>query len=770
MNRLLSFLLAAVLSIGVSAQTLYTWNVYPAYTVCTKSLPVGKRVYALMESKLMAYDTEDQSIQTFDCLHQLSDVAISFIEYSEKAHRLVIVYDNGNIDLLSTEDDNDVINLAHLKNSALQNKQVNYLHVSGKMAYICTGFGIITIDADEGIVTNTYSLNLNVQACAVNGQYLYAGTSEGIWRGNLRSNLQDKSKWEVVNEGLKPTLMEAFDSRVWAKAGSSLFVSNEEGVSFTTAVKINAQYISRSNDAMIVGNATQTLVFTSRDQHTDYNGAFTWSHLAKQGNTFWASDGYAGLQAYQIDGSGFQLGTAAIHPNSPMHDYSFHLRYEGDRLLVAGGNRHYSSVSRPGTAMILEADGTWINFDPQSVATQFPKEQYLDVTNVIQDPDDSNHHFVGTTRSGIFEFRNAKCVGHIGLENSPLQSILPDNANPQYFTVGDGLTYDDEGNLWVLNCTQGRADTTIRVRLKDGTWTGIPCPEIEDASTLDIIYFDSKGRAWINSRRMTQRGIFFLNYNGTIQKSSDDLRCLRTTITNQDGTSYTPDEFYCVTEDFEGNIWIGTNLGPFVITDPDNFTSSDFTFEQVKVARDDGSGLADYLLSGIPVTAIAIDAAGRKWFGTQGSGVYLFSEDCQEAIAHFTAADSPLIADEVFGIAIHPQTGLVTFATSRGLCSYVSDARNAVEDLQQDNVFAFPNPVTPDYRGPIAIQGLVKDSEVKIISTTGQLIWSGRSTGGTFIWNGCNQRGSRVASGIYHVIANTPDGNKAVVTRIALIR
>ena len=69
-----------------------------------------------------------------------------------------------------------------------------------------------------------------------------------------------------------------------------------------------------------------------------------------------------------------------------------------------------------------------------------------------------------------------------------------------------------------------------------------------------------------------------------------------------------------------------------------------------------------------------------------------------------------------------------------------------------------------------ALRGLSRDSEVKIVSTTGQLVWSGRSNGGLFTWNGCNQRGQRVSSGVYHVIAATSDGSRAVVTRITVIR
>ena len=42
------------------------WQIFPAYTYCTDNIVVGKRVYALTESNLFAYDTEDLSGVTFD--------------------------------------------------------------------------------------------------------------------------------------------------------------------------------------------------------------------------------------------------------------------------------------------------------------------------------------------------------------------------------------------------------------------------------------------------------------------------------------------------------------------------------------------------------------------------------------------------------------------------------------------------------------------------------------------------------------------------------
>ena len=755
---------------SLSAQQIGSWQVYPAYTVCTRNIPAGNKVYALMESKLMAYDTEDESITTFDWQRQLNDISISFIHYSADAKRLVLIYDNGNIDLLSTEDDTNVINLSQLKDNTLQNKTVNNLQVRGTKAYVCTGFGVLVIDVKEGIINNTYNLGFAVNACAATDDALYLGTANGILKGAFSENLQDKKNWQQVDAQLQPTRMEYFDGRIWAQQGNQLYLSDAAVTQFTSTLQFTPTFMNVSDNSLLLGNATNLYIYSSATNRKQYTGTYTWSELRKQGTTFWASDNTEGLQGYVLDDAGaFQLKTSKLHPNSPLHDYTLYFFQEEKGIYIAGGNRNYSSISRPGTVMLLGTDGQWTNFSTESATELFPKEKFQDVTSIAQDPSDSTHFYIGTARSGIFEFKNQRCTAHIGLENSTLKSILPASSRPQNFVVADGIQFDDDGNLWVLNPTEGKQDTTIRILLKNGSWTGIPCPEIHEATTVDKIYFDSRGWAWINSRRMEQRGIFLLDYNGTISRSADDHRKLRGSITNQDGTTYTPDEFYCITENADGQLWIGTNLGPFLITEPENFRQEDFTFEQVKVSRQDGSGLADYLLNGVPILAITIDGGGRLWFGSQNSGVYLISRDGQEEIHHFTTDNSPLISNNVYDIAIDHQTGRVYFATEKGLCSYVSDATQPAEELQADNIIAYPNPVAPDYNGPIVIKGLVQDSEVKILSSSGALVWRGNSNGGMCSWDGCNKRGRRVASGIYHVVANDPNGNSAVVTRIAII-
>ena len=312
-------------------------------------------------------------------------------------------------------------------------------------------------------------------------------------------------------------------------------------------------------------------------------------------------------------------------------------------------------------------------------------------------------------------------------------------------------------------------DTALHIFKPDGKWVNLYYEELKATSLIDQILHHSSGIKFVTSRRLEKRGLFCLDMKGT-ERTTDDKVFMHQNIVNQDGTPYTPDQFSCLEEDLDGLVWVGTSAGLFVIEDVSQVFSPSFQFTQIKINRNDGSGLADYLLNDVSIACIAIDAANRKWIGTQTNGAYLISADGQEMIHHFTTEDSPLLSNNVQTIAVHPGTGEVVFGTDKGLCSFIGDATSPEEELDKSNVTVFPNPVTPDYNGPIAIRGLVSDAEVKIISTGGQLVWNGVSAGGTCLWNGLANNGRRVASGIYHVVANTPEGNKAIVTRIVIVR
>ena len=169
------------------------------------------------------------------------------------------------------------------------------------------------------------------------------------------------------------------------------------------------------------------------------------------------------------------------------------------------------------------------------------------------------------------------------------------------------------------------------------------------------------------------------------------------------------------------------------------------------------------------MTAVVIDGGNRKWFATSANGAYLIGADNMTELEHFTSDNSPLLDNNVESICIDGKTGEVFFGTASGLCSYMGDATEPSDEMTKDNVYAFPNPVRPDYTGPITVTGLTINADVKIVTANGALVAEGRSSGGTFTWDGCDKRGKRVASGVYMVETATQDGGKGTVCKIAIV-
>jgi ligand-binding sensor domain-containing protein len=138
-----------------------------------------------------------------------------------------------------------------------------------------------------------------------------------------------------------------------------------------------------------------------------------------------------------------------------------------------------------------------------------------------------------------------------------------------------------------------------------------------------------------------------------------------------------------------------------------------------------------------------------------------------ETVAHFTTENSILPSNEILSIAIQESTGEVFFATGSGLVSYMSDATPAQNDYSK--IYAYPNPVMPNYRGYITFKGLVGNTQLRIVDAGGNLVTIIESEGGTAVWDGNNATGSRVASGVYTAICNTDDGKQHSSTKVLIM-
>ena len=760
-------LLLCALCLSATAQQLGTWRMYLSYTIATQSEVNGSIIYSLMNGNLLSYDTEDGEVRTYDHLGILSDVGIAHIAYSKEAGKLLIVYSNSNIDLLDAND--NIQNLAALKDKRIIGKEVSDVSICGSMAYLATGFGFVEVDMKEGVFRNTYKLSFNVSYIAASETTVYLGTPEGLVFCQKSKNMQLEENWKKSYAWTNMRKMLFYNGRLMVARTDALYAFNPSTNKATNFAKGNFSQLLKETGGMLVWANKAQIGFAS-DVNDPASATVVatpnvWSDASYVNGTFWMSEQENGLRSYKLEGTEFVATGQVIQPSSPIRDVGYNIEWVGDRLLVAGGINTVGSFFNPATSMYYE-NGEWTNFTEMEIPADKADIRLRNTTNLVQDPLDDTHHFASLFRSGLCEYRNAKFVKLYNHDNSPLRSILP--ALPQYYNyvLCSALCYDGDGNLWMAQATR---DTVLHVLKPDGKWLNLYYDELNGVSQVDKILHHSSGIKFVTSRRTDKRGIFCLDTKGT-ERTTDDRTFMHQNIVNQDGTPYLPEHFLCLCEDLEGLVWVGTTSGLFVIEDVSEVFSPSFQFTQIKINRNDGSGLADYLLNDVAISSITVDAANRKWIGTQSNGAYLISADGQEMIYHFTTEDSPLLSNNVQTIAVHPGTGEVVFGTDKGLCSFMGDATTPEEELKKSNVTVFPNPVTPDYNGPVAIRGLVNETEVKIISTGGQLVWNGVSAGGTCLWNGTANNGKRVASGIYHVVANTPEGGKAIVTRIVVVR
>lgn len=663
-----AILLTILCSLALQArpQAIGTWKTYLAYSDIEEVEASSSMMYVLASGDLYSYNENDQSITTYDKINGLSDNSISHIAWCQAARRLVIVYENQNIDLLEVS--GNIINMPDLYNSTItQDKTVYSIDINGSDAYLSTGFGILRLNVARNEVSDTYNLGFRVDYSYVSGGQLYAASStNGLYSASMNSNLVDRSNWTRVGE----------------------YVARQK--------TIDPDLLTRAQ---------------------------------------------------------------SLTPGGPKYNYFGDMKFKNNRLYTCGGGYYVSSdLSRPGCIQVLSGD-EWTIYEDDAEA--HAGVECIDLMSIDVDPRDANHVFAGG-RTGLYEFQDGKFVRLWNSQNSPLESAVS-SSNLSYILVL-GIGFDAEGNLWCLN-SQAPNSSLVEYTAA-GEWVSHqkqPLMRLNGRSLgqLRNVMQDSRGLIWFGNDHWTIPSLY------AYQPSSDGMNAY-TSFINEDGTTVNVASVQCIAEDKEQNIWIGSSVGPLML-EASEITNENYIFQQVKVPRNDGTNLADYLLDHVNISTIVVDKAGRKWFGTKGQGVYLISADNITQLEHFTTTNSGLLSDNIESMAINDATGEVYIGTSAGLCSYMSDASAVNEKMTKDNVYAYPNPVRPEYTGPITIVGLSYDADVKIVTANGVLVNEGRSNGGTYTWDGCDTHGKRVASGVYMVQTATQNGSKGTVCKVAIV-
>ncbi len=491
---------------------------------------------------------------------------------------------------------------------------------------------------------------------------------------------------------------------------------------------------------------------TTEDGYTKY---YTYD---KTNKCYWANQSDNKLQAYTVGTDGAKtIVKQDINPVCPAYNTFGFMKMHNGKLYACNGS--YWDENKPAAIQIYNpTDYSWNVYDNKGISEKYGVN-YKDILCIDIDPQDEKHLMAGA-QTGLYEFYDGKVINFFNDENSPITSVVGAEGNKDVEIV-TSMFFDNTNKLWVV-LFNPIGDAILTYSSKDGWSKPDVQPGHEMIYNAKFMGYDRYNRIWFSNGRYYQHAVYCY---------SADLKTLYkySNFVNEDNTEIQGyDQIRQVTEDKEGNIWVSSTAGALVLTEEYQQDPSK-GFYQIKVPRNDGTNYADYLMSGVDITCIAVDNANRKWIGTSNNGVYVISNDNMQQEAHFLAEECSLLSNYIEYICIDNKTGVVYIGTDKGLCSVNSNATETFDSMDKDNVWAYPNPVKPDYTGLITVVGLSFNADVKITTTNGVLVAQGRSTGGSFQWDGKDLKGKRVASGIYMVNTATENGESGTVCKIAVI-
>lgn len=757
------------------------WQTFFSYNHAGNMIQSKDKIYALSDGNLYSIDKEYESIETYTKLTGLTDGNITKIAYCQSQNTLVIVYDNCNIDLLTNS---RIINVNDLKRAEVSNKKVNGVTIDGKYAYLACGFGITVLDVEMAEIVDTYILGekgtyVNVENIVFHNDSIYAQSGNTIrYAAKKDKNLADFNRWQtfhllsekaiekgiVVNEENADSLMNEGDilpiSKIYAFNNSLLIrledvlIKRDSSVTRTMELPRNASL--SVDDLLIVSNGDSMVAFN--DNLERVVGVVADSVIETlydpQSKAFWIcdfqADGRTIIQKYARDGRFMNYYV----PDGPVSGEIAFVKYQDGKLFTGSGGPFDRPLSTPGIVQFLE-NGRWSIITEMGMdSSVLRNSHFLDVIDIASDPQDNNHFFVSAWK-GLFEFQGISLINHFTGKNSQLSG----GSN----TLVDGLKYDKDGNLWMLNML---SPNPIHILTSNREWYQLSYSQLQSTDGLRDLFIDSKGYLWVIKYR-DGTGVFCADLNGTPLDEQDDKKVFISTFYDKDSHPLIPTTIRCITEDMDGVIWIGTDKGPLLVPDASQMFDSDFRVDRVKITREDNANYADYLLENEQINAIAIDGNNRKWVGTNSTGLYLLSADGKETIHHFTTENCPFTSNAIMDLFLNNETGELYITTSSGLFLYQTDAIKGAESYSK--VYAYPNPVRENYNGPVTITGLMENSQVRISDAEGRIIHEGDSNGGVYVWDGKDKNGRKVNTGIYFIYAAQPDGSSKMVTKMAVI-
>lgn len=743
MKKILPFLLF-LFALSFNAQVISSskWSDLFSYNNVLAIREDNGKLIAATENGIFYYTPATGELSKLSKANGLHEVKISAFDYNPETKIGLVGYANGSMDVITPEGITYVVDIP-IASGYTGNKKINHISISGNLAVISVDYGvsIFKLDKKEFADSSFFVVNGIYEAAkeaVIKGNLVYVVTAAGLKSHEMNVTFPIFSTWNNVAPGnftqISGNSIIAYANANTVKFGDgSSFVNLPKSFTDIRDVVVTAQNI-------IVADANEVSVF-------NLSGAFVKSYDAGESlNSGFYSDSkiYAATKVSGIKNEAGDL----LKPDGPYNNTSYKIDIKGSQIVISTGGRDSYNDPIYRNLGYYHFNGTeWIYPD----LFKNSNVQYNVLDAVINPSKPSEIFFTNYTfydgSKGIYR-----------MDNDQFAKIYANSGGSYNRVVG--LTFDENNQLfvsqWSANGTSGQIGFYYYNPVSDqfsqvsATQAGlVQKPFVKDGIIFIPAPFFSSG------------GLLIYDYKNTPSSTADDrFKILRK------GNNLPADGVVSAIIDKNDDIWIGTRIGLRIISNPSAILTEDNPQASPIIIEE--NGLGEELFRDSSVLQIEVDAGNQKWISIDGGGVFYLNSTGEQTLKHFTKENSPLPNNSVTDIKVDNNSGKVYFVTLDGVMVYQGDVLDVSENF--GDVLVYPNPVVySKYKGNVNIRGLAEKTNIRITDAAGNLVHQAVSRGGYYEWNLNNQRGVRVASGIYFVLMTNSDGTDTATAKIAVV-
>ena len=529
---------------GITAQR---WTTHFAYNNVTQIAMASDRVYALSDGSLYSVDKLSEQIRIYGRQSGLHATGITCIGYDVYRSQLIIAYDFGKLDILTN---NGVRYIGDLYNKDMtQRKTVHNITIHGRTAYLSTHYGVQTLDLTENRLVDSYWLRPDgaetpVMDVLINGDSIYAFTTDSLFCASLSDNLVDYHVWqrEVRSGRISPDsekgkhYQDALDNWYAGGAEGIIRFTPTERLSYRPEgplTNISYRVMTHGEEVYVLPGGRWTNQNNTSGNIMRFDGIH-WMCIPR--DSIYARTGKPVLDMMNV----------AVDPQDSSHlfvtSYGTGLyEFQGTQL-----QHHY----------LPAADNTLESAVPNNPT------HYTRLDNALYDADgnlwltvagDVTYPLVCKDRQGVWHGLPI-IVNTVAVPIHTPTGLLVDRRNGHHKWLaagraGTGLYCIDDRGTW------DASDDHICKRSK---WLDQQGDEFEPQNIYAVLQ-DSEGRIWM----ATEQGIARID----TEDHFSDEDCVRPVLTDNNGEN--PMRTLSVNalcEDAEGQIWVGTlDLGVYVL-------------------------------------------------------------------------------------------------------------------------------------------------------------------------------------------------------------